>query len=300
MSEAEVPSPQTEPQAPERPEDFPERPGEEPARSLAEALVRARARLSGVVFKGGRNEHNKYPFVGHEHVIRYGVREALGRSGLALLMISITLERVDVPAGKIAVHLWQGIFRLTHASTGEFLDLTYAATVQGNDKSAFVASTSLERVALQRVLMLTGSSDEDVEAYRNTDDPRFVPPGGPQNAQGGPGGPPRHGNTLPAPGGAPPPSAGSLALVRGTGGPPEQVDLEHAAKQATYNRFERALGPRRDKDALVKWILDVLAERLADDLKNALWILFSKHATSFGFDPHVVKAEAQRILRGAK
>ena len=40
-----------------------------PPKGLADALVRARAELGGVVFKGGRNEHNKYPFVGHEHVI---------------------------------------------------------------------------------------------------------------------------------------------------------------------------------------------------------------------------------------
>lgn len=144
---------------------------------LNKALCAARLEASGVIFKAGTNKHQGYGYVGHEHVIRHGAREALAKHGLSLLLVSYDLERTDVPAGKIQCQMWRGDFVLLHAS-GEERALVYRATIQANDKSAFVASTSLERVGLQRVLQLTGSSDEDVEHYENTDAPGFEPPRG--------------------------------------------------------------------------------------------------------------------------
>jgi hypothetical protein len=131
--------------------------------ALTKALCQARSKLSGTVFKSGMNQHQRYAYVGHEQVVRSGAREALGECGLALVQTNVELVSDAVPAGKVQAHLYRGEFLLLHES-GESLPLTFLATVQPNDKSAFVASTSLDRVALLRLLCLAGSSDEDPES----------------------------------------------------------------------------------------------------------------------------------------
>jgi hypothetical protein len=128
---------------------------------LAKALATARGVMRGTVHKGGTNQHQRYPYVGHEHVMVSGAREALHGNGLSLVQTSVEYVG-EVPGGKVQALLWRGNFRLLHAS-GESLDLSYLATTQANDKAAFVASTSLDRTAFLRVLALAGSSEEDPE-----------------------------------------------------------------------------------------------------------------------------------------
>lgn len=132
---------------------------------LAKALTKARAALRGTVFKGGTNTHNKYPYVGHEHVMTSGAREALQENDLSLVQTGVEFVG-DVPGGKSQVLLWKGTFKLLHAS-GESLDLTFLATTQGGDKAAFIASTGLDRTAWLRVLALAGSSEDDPDHDEN-------------------------------------------------------------------------------------------------------------------------------------
>lgn len=127
---------------------------------LAKALASARAVMkSGTVYKGGTNQHQKYPYVGHEHVMTSGAREALQEHGLALVQTSVDYVG-EIPAGKNPALLWRGNFKLMHTS-GESLDLVFSATTQPNDKAAFVASTGLDRTAFLRVLALAGSTEDD-------------------------------------------------------------------------------------------------------------------------------------------
>lgn len=128
---------------------------------LAKALADARGMMAGTVFKGGTNAHQRYPYVGHEHVMTSGAREALSTHGLALVQTGVEYVG-EVPGGKVQALLWRGAFKLLHAS-GESLELVYLATTQANDKSAFVASTSLDRTAFMRVLALAGSAEWDPE-----------------------------------------------------------------------------------------------------------------------------------------
>jgi hypothetical protein len=128
---------------------------------LTKALAAARSAMKGTVYKGGTNQHQRYPYVGHEHVMTSGAREALSEQGLALVQTGVEYVG-EVPGGKVQVLLWRGSFRLLHTS-GESLDLSLLATTQANDKSAFVASTSLDRTAFLRVLALAGSAEEDPE-----------------------------------------------------------------------------------------------------------------------------------------
>lgn len=131
--------------------------------ALTKALCGARSELSGTVFKAGVNQHQRYAYVGHEQVVRSGAREALSKHGLALVQTNVELVSDALPAGKVAAHLYRGTFVLLHEG-GASMPLQFLATVQPNDKSAFVASTSLDRIALLRLLCLAGSSDEDPEA----------------------------------------------------------------------------------------------------------------------------------------
>ncbi len=262
---------------------------EPPATTLAQALARARRDCPATVFKGGRNKDQNYSYVGHEQV--------LGTARAPLLKHDLVLEQQSVSyAGELSystrngprpVWRWTGMFVLIHAPSAQERLYSFEATTQANDKAAYVASTALDRVALLRVLGLAGS---DVENPEHDSHDEFA-----KQNQPAPGA----GRTLPAPGGAPPPMTAQNHNGQRPGTHPEQADLEHAAKQATYKRYTRQLGPCKTDAQLTTWLVEVLADRLADDLKQALWIAFAHHANSFGFNPQVLKTTAQKKLRGA-
>lgn len=127
--------------------------------ALVKALAQARLATPWFVSKGGFNQHSRYSFVGHPDVMAHDGRRVLAEHGLVLLQ---TLVRYagEAPGTKATTHLWDGEYLLAHES-GESLTLRLQATTQANDKTAFVASTALDRTIHLRVLNLAGSDDED-------------------------------------------------------------------------------------------------------------------------------------------
>lgn len=137
----------------------------QPTHALMAALLAARKRVSPTVHKAGKNEQQKYTYVGHEHVLAGGARDALLENGLVLLLESYELVGADsykTQSGDKQCWRWRGRFLLLHTS-GEQLALAYEATTVPNDKAGFVASTALDRTAHMRVLELAGSDEENPE-----------------------------------------------------------------------------------------------------------------------------------------
>ncbi len=126
---------------------------------LIKALNKARADVRATIFKKSVNEHQQYAYVSHEDVMTSGSREALIANGLVLIQTVVEFVS-EIPAGRNKALLWRGEYLLKHES-GEELKLVYMATTQQNDKSAYVASTGLDKEAFQRVMQQTGSSEED-------------------------------------------------------------------------------------------------------------------------------------------
>jgi hypothetical protein len=133
--------------------------------ALAAALIAARKQCTPTVHKAGANQAQGYKYVGHEHVLVGGARDALLDNGLVLLLESYELVGADTyktSGGEKLVWRWRGRFLLLHTS-GEQLSLSYEATTVTNDKAGFVASTALDRTAHMRVLELAGSDEENPE-----------------------------------------------------------------------------------------------------------------------------------------
>lgn len=133
--------------------------------ALVIALVAARKAVSPTVHKGGNNSAQNYKYVGHEHVLVSGARQALLDNGLVLEQQAVelcgTFENVT-RNGTNTVLRWKGTHVLLHES-GESRTYVFEATTQANDKAAFVASTALDRTAHMRVLELAGSAEENPE-----------------------------------------------------------------------------------------------------------------------------------------
>lgn len=127
--------------------------------ALAKALAQVRLAAPWYVTKGGFNAHQKYPFVGHPDVMAHPGRTLLAEHGLALMQVGLKYNS-EIPGGKNTVLLWDGVYKLKHVS-GEEEIIECQATTMAGDKSAFVASTALDRTVWLRVLALAGSEDED-------------------------------------------------------------------------------------------------------------------------------------------
>jgi hypothetical protein len=136
---------------------------------LGKALKLARIACAVVVNKAGKNAHQNYPYVGHEHVLTSGAREALLTYGLTLVqkdVIFVCAQPVADKAGASIVWLWRGVFELIHES-GEIREYAFAATTHAGDKAAYIASTALDRTAMLRVCQLAGGVTEDPEHDSN-------------------------------------------------------------------------------------------------------------------------------------
>lgn len=141
---------------------------------LTVALVKARQEMRGTVYKAGRNDAQRFAYVGHEHVLVSGARDALLKHGLALVQTGVEFageSTYRTSKGDNACWRWRGKFTLAHTSGGA-LELTFEATTQANDKAGYVASTALDRTAHLRVLELAGSSEEDPEHNSHDDEPQ--------------------------------------------------------------------------------------------------------------------------------
>ncbi len=129
--------------------------------TLNAALIAARKAVRARVFKGNYNSHQQYKYVSHEDVLQH-CRDALLDSGLVLEQRSCAYDG-EQAVRQSSVWRWSGVFALVHESGEERL-YSFSATTQPNDKAAYVASTSLDKVAHMRVLQLAGTSDENAEA----------------------------------------------------------------------------------------------------------------------------------------
>jgi len=145
--------------------------------ALATALIAARKACSPTVHKAGKNDAQKYTYVGHEHVLVGGARNALLEHGLVLMLEGYELVGADsykTGSGDKQCWRWRGRFVLLHAPSGEQRELFYEATTVPNDKAGFVASTALDRTAHMRVLELAGSDEENPEHDSNEPKPERV------------------------------------------------------------------------------------------------------------------------------
>lgn len=136
---------------------------------LLSALLAARQSVHATVFKAGKNKVQDYDFVGHEHVLTSGVREALLNNGLLLEEREVSFLGAEVyktKSGENTCWRWRGRFTLSHTSGAE-RDYTFEATTGPNDKAGFVASTALDRTALMRIMQLAGSKTENPEHDSN-------------------------------------------------------------------------------------------------------------------------------------
>lgn len=136
---------------------------------LIKALVKARMACKAVVKKEGRNQAQSYSYVGHEHVLTSGAREALLTNGLVLVESGVHYVgemHYATKNGQQTCWRWKGEFLLLHEAGG-VLKFEFEATTGTNDKTGFVASTALDRTALLRICQLAGSAHEDPEHDSN-------------------------------------------------------------------------------------------------------------------------------------
>lgn len=143
-----------------------------PPSQLSQALIAARKDVHGTVFKAGRNDAQKFTYVGHEHVIEH-VRAALLKHGLDYLQTScvrVGESKHQASRGEMTMLHWEARARITHAESGETLEIgPIEGTTQTGDKVAYVASTSLDRTILLRLFNLAGSREENVEDNSHPD-----------------------------------------------------------------------------------------------------------------------------------
>lgn len=125
------------------------------------AVNEAASAVQGVVGKGGKNSHQGYRFVGHEHVVRHA-REAMNDAGLVVGAPAASASPELHSNGKFSIWVWR--FRIpVYHSGGHVETFEVVATTQGNDKAAFVASTAADRTLRLRLLGLAGGEAEDPE-----------------------------------------------------------------------------------------------------------------------------------------
>lgn len=128
---------------------------DEMRRAYTRAMVECQQALSGTVHKGGKNTHQNYAFAGHEQVIKV-CRGAMLANGL----IVGAPERAEGPKETPKGWHWRFWIPVDHVD-GHRQVAVVDATVQPNDKAAFVASTAADRTLRLRVCGLASSRDED-------------------------------------------------------------------------------------------------------------------------------------------
>lgn len=125
------------------------------------AVNSAASGCAGVIGKEGKNSHQGYAFVGHEHVIRH-VKAAMDAAELVVGAPLRTSAPVAHTNGKFAIWAWVLDIPVYH-SGGHREVFQVVATTQANDKSAFVASTAADRTLRLRLMGLAGGAAEDPE-----------------------------------------------------------------------------------------------------------------------------------------
>lgn len=253
--------------------------------NLNQALLAARAAVSARVLKAGRNEHQKYNFVSHEHVLQHA-RASLLAHGLLLEQRSVEYAG-ELTMAKSVAWRWSGTFALVH-HTGEERAYTFAATTQPNDKAAYVASTSLDKVALMRVLQLAGTDDENAEADWHDNQPGGAAYEARQAPRKGPSAPPS--NVVP------------MRAAEARQQPPEVPDEWRNG----LAMFQHQLHKQRGAEELIGWWLqfkttfDPAGVTDAKGLFNAAWSMFTSYAASRNHHVPTLAREIDKRMRLAK
>lgn len=257
-----------------------------PAHTLNAALLAARAAVSARVFKANSNQHQKYTYVSHEHVLTHA-RDALLAHGLILEQRSVVRDGILSVAharGESQVWCWTGTFALVH-ERGEERLYQFAATTQPNDKAAFAASTNLDKLAYMRLLALAGTDDENAEADWHDNQPGGAAQ---QNAPGRPLG--GQGGRRQAP-------SNVVTLRQPEPGVPDAWKAGLATMQANLQKLT-------EPDALVSWWVDltVALPQLQQEpaRKRAAWAMYQAHLLELGMDVPEFKAEIDKRILAKK
>lgn len=251
------------------------------AQTLNTALIAARTAVSARVFKAQYNAHQKYKYVSHEAVLQHA-REALLQNGLVLEQRSVTYDG-ELPVKQSTVWRWSGVFALVHR-LGEERAYTFSATTQPNDKAAYVASTSLDKVAHMRVLALAGTDDENAEADWHDNQPGGAAYAAP--AQSAP-------RRLP-----PMPPSNVVEIRTKPQGLSQQLEWSVGLKTFALE-IERV----REPDALVRWWVDFklkMAPQLDKGLLAECWQMFSQHVRHLDLDLRAIAGECDRQVKAAR
>lgn len=150
---------------------------------LRVALLKAITESKGVLDQASKNADQEYTYLGHAQALQ-DVRTAMASNGLTIEHVFLEREAdtwIPTSRGDALRHAWRGICLITHVEGG-ILPRVVRAFTMPNDKSAFVASTSIDRVLMLRLMRMGG---------HKTDEPEQNKDGGPEifrNQQGGGGG----------------------------------------------------------------------------------------------------------------
>ena len=237
--------------------------------SLCRALIRARKACRPTVHKGGHNRDQNYSYVGHEQVLVSGARNALLDNDLTLEQRAVEYIgelAYSTRSGTRPVWRWRGTYDLVHVS-GEIRTYTFEATTQANDKAAFVASTSLDRVAHLRLLALAGSDEENPEhdshdRHAHSEQVQAVP--APQAVQA-----PQEAPRQPAP--APEPAPALSGVL--------EMFLPKLRAQKTPAQLEAWFTEAVESGRKTKW---------SPAHKRAIWAAFAAHARDVKADPDAI------------
>ena len=128
-------------------------------------LAQACKDVAGLVAKGGKNTAQNYAFVGHAHVLEH-CRFSLLANGIVIgaPRLSVLQPPYEYPAkgGNRALLVFSFTIPVFFKS-GHVEEFDICATVQPNDKAAFVASTAADRTLRLRLCGLGGGDAEDPE-----------------------------------------------------------------------------------------------------------------------------------------
>ena len=148
--------------------------------ALRIALVKAISECQGVLDQTSKNADQEYTYLGHAQALQ-AVRKAMFDNGLTIEQVLLEREAdiwIPTSRGEALRHSWRGICLITHVGGGILPRIVRGFTMP-NDKSAFVASTVIDRVILLRLMRMGG---------HKTDEPEQNKDGGPEILRGQGGG----------------------------------------------------------------------------------------------------------------
>ena len=256
--------------------------------TLCRALIRARKQCRPTVHKGGHNRDQNYSYVGHEQVLVSGARQALLDNDLTLEQRAVEYIgelAYQTRSGTRPVWRWRGTYDLVHVS-GEVRTYAFEATTQANDKAAFVASTSLDRVAHLRLLALAGSDEENPEHDSHD----------------------RHAQREQVAVAVPPSPAQTLreaTVAQPAPEPPRAPEAPRERLDAALEMFLPKLRAQKTPAQLEAWLTELVTTGRkagwSPTQRRVLWETFAAHARDVKADPDSInKTVTQKLQKAAE